>query len=93
MTMAAGIGAFQDEVYRKTNCEKIIETREKTSEKLKTLGFILTDSKANFILAKHPRVGGEELYRELKKRNILIRYFDKPRLRECVKSLLVQKNK
>ncbi|MBR2696840.1 MAG: histidinol-phosphate transaminase [Parasporobacterium sp.] len=82
MTMAAGIGAFEDDQYMKDNCRKIIETREKTKERLKALGFILTDSKANFLFAKHPMISGGDLYQKLKERNVLVRYFAKPRLME-----------
>ncbi len=78
MTAAAGIGALADEKYFKGNCEKIIATREKTAEKLKALGFELTDSKANFLFARHPKVGGKEVYLALREKGILVRHFDKP---------------
>ncbi|MBR3242835.1 MAG: histidinol-phosphate transaminase [Parasporobacterium sp.] len=85
MTLAAGIGVLEDEEYTRECCKKIIETREKTSISLKALGFWLTDSKANFLFAKHEKISGGELYKELKRRGILVRYFDKDRLREFVR--------
>ena len=85
MTMAAGIGVFEDEAYTRKCCEKIIKTREAAAAALKKLGFVLTDSKANFLFVKHEKISGGTLYRELKKRGILVRYFDKPRLREYVR--------
>ena len=85
MTMAAGIGALEDDAYMKENCRKIMETRKDTADMLNGLGFILTDSKSNFLFAKHPSISGGDLYQELKKRGILVRYFDKPRLREYVR--------
>ena len=85
MTMAAGIGALEDDAYMKENCQKIIEVREYTTQALSALGFKMTDSKANFIFAKHDKISGEQLYLELKKRNILVRYFNKPRLTEYVR--------
>ena len=85
MTMAAGIGALEDDAYMKENCRKIIAVREKTAKSLKDLGFILTDSKSNFLFAKHERISGGNLYAKLKQRGILVRYFDKPRLREYVR--------
>ena len=80
LTMAAGIGAFEDEDYRILNCGTIMETREYTARELKTLGFTMTDSLANFIFVKHPEIGGEELYLQLKKRGVLIRHFTKERI-------------
>ena len=80
MTMAAGVGALEDEEYMKANCESIIRTRDFTIRELNRLGFVCTDSKANFVFAKHPRNDGKEIYEKLKERGILIRHFDLPRI-------------
>ncbi len=82
MTMAAGIGVMEDEKYTKDNCKKIIEIREKTKESLKALGFTLTDSVANFIFAKHKEKSGEEIYKSLREKGILVRHFDKERIKD-----------
>lgn len=82
MTMAAGIGILCDEEYTKKNCQEIICTREYTSEKLKMLGFECTDSKANFIFAKHKNISGQEIYQQLRDNNILVRHFDKSRIKD-----------
>ena len=82
MSMAAGIGALEDKEYFEDNCRRIIENREWTVKELKALGFEVLDSSANFIFAKHKSISGAELYSELKRRGILVRYFDKDRLRE-----------
>ena len=65
-----------------SNAQIIIENREYAKQRLKELGFDLTDSKANFIFAKSDRIGGEELYLKLKARGILIRHFKKERIKE-----------
>lgn len=75
MTSACGIAAIEDSGYYESNCEKIIETREWTKEKLSNLGFTLTDSRANFIFAKSGRLSGGEYYKKLRERGILVRYF------------------
>jgi len=80
VTQAAGIGSLEDQEYTIKNCKKIIETREKTVEELKKLGFVLTNSSANFIFASHPEKSGEKIYKELKERGVLIRHFDAPRI-------------
>lgn len=82
MTMAAGIGALGDEEYFKKNCRTIIENREYTVEELKKLGFEMTDSKANFVFAKNPKIGGQDLYLALKERGILVRHFETSRLKD-----------
>ena len=80
MTMAAGVGTLLDEVLVQQNCQTIMEVREWTVQQLKAMGFRLTDSKANFLFAMHPRADGKELYLRLKKKGVLIRHFDTPRL-------------
>ncbi len=78
MTMAAGLGVLSDEEYTRANCKAVIENREYTANVLKELGFIMTDSKANFIFAKHDGIDGGELYIKLREKGILVRHFTKP---------------
>lgn len=82
MTMAAGIGTLMDDEYTKNNCKKIIKTREWTTLQLKELGFIQTNSVANFIFAKHPNFSGKDIYLKLKQKGVLVRHFDKEKLTE-----------
>ena len=80
MTMAAGIGSLMDDAYAKANCLEIQRVREWTTEQLKAAGFVTTDSKANFIFAKHPKADGKEIYLRLKQKGVLVRHFDSQRL-------------
>ncbi len=80
MTMAAALGILEDEESIRENCRTIMENRAYISEKLKTLGFVMTDSFTNFIFAKHPEVSGEKIYLELKKRGVLVRHFTVPEI-------------
>ncbi len=82
MTMAAGIGTLEDSSYTEKNCKVIVENREYTVRALRSLGFVLTDSRTNFVFAKHPMYSGEKLYLELKERGILVRHFEGERIRE-----------
>lgn len=82
MTMAAGIGILEDEETTAKNCKIIAENREYTVSQLQKLGFELTDSLANFIFAKHKAISGEELYKELKRRGILVRHFTAERIKD-----------
>lgn len=82
MSMAAGIGALEDREYFEHNCRAIMKTREATAKELCEMGFTMTDSRANFLFAKHPAIGGKDLYLTLKERGILIRHFETPRLKD-----------
>ena len=77
---ALGLGAVQDGQYFEDCCVKIIKNREYTVQKLKKLGFTLTDSKANFVFAKHAGISGRELYEILKGEGVLVRHFNNPKI-------------
>lgn len=82
MTSAAGIGAFCDVEYFEKNCRTIMENRAWTEAQLKALGFVMTDSKANFLFAKHPQMGGLDLYNALREQGVLVRHFETELLRD-----------
>ena len=52
---------------------------------LERLGFSVWDSSANFVLARIGNPPADWLYQELKKRHILVRYFNQDRLRDCLR--------
>ena len=62
-----------------------MENRTYTTQSLRAMGFEVLDSATNFVLAGHKAIGGGELYRRLKDRGILVRFFDKPRLSPYVR--------
>jgi histidinol-phosphate aminotransferase len=67
--------ALRDQAYLRANVRRIIATRRKLVEALAGLGFTVLPSEANFVFAKPAGIGAEALYRRLRKRNILVRYF------------------
>ena len=85
MTLAAGTASLAEDERNRKNCAVIAENRERAAGQLKDLGFRLTDSRANFLFASHPRIGGEELYRSLKSRGILVRHWKSERIRDHVR--------
>lgn len=82
MTMAAGVGALEAEGYFRVNCQKIMETRQWTTDKLTELGFTVIPSMTNFVFAMHPEILGKDLYLALREKGILVRHFDKPKLKD-----------
>ncbi|MCL2508914.1 MAG: histidinol-phosphate transaminase [Oscillospiraceae bacterium] len=85
LTLAAGEAAIDDDAYYKAKSREIAETREFTAETLAGMGFEVLPSRANFIFAKHPAIGGEALYKKLKERGVLVRHFDAERTRDFVR--------
>ena len=82
LTMKAGAAALAEQSYYDGNCQKIMETRDYTTRELEKLGFTVLPSKTNFIFAKKPGLAGAALYQGLKERGVLVRYFDKDRIRD-----------
>ena len=85
MTMAAGLGSMEDDEYFRSNCQKVCDTREWTTQQLRNRNFTVLDSCANFIFAKHPGLPGKQLYLDLKEKGILIRHFDTARLTDYIR--------
>ena len=79
MTQVIGLASLEAQQYYDENCREIAKTRAYTADALKKLGFLMTDSRANFLFARHPEIHGTEFYRLLKNRGILVRNFDKRR--------------
>ncbi len=72
--------AIKDADYSKESARKIIKTRDYVTKELRELGFILPDSKTNFLFVTHPALSMKELFEALKQENIFVRYFNAPRI-------------
>lgn len=79
-----GAAAMRDRAYKNSCVERVKISRAKLAIDLQNLGFRVGESHGNFVLATPP-VGkasqqqnrpAEQLYRGLKERGILVRYFD-----------------
>ena len=77
----AGVKAVEESSYYRRNCEKIIAAREWTVRELNQLGFHGPDSHTNFIFVSHEHLTGQEVYEGLRARGILVRHFDRERIK------------
>lgn len=75
-----GAEAVKDEAYFRETVGKIIDTRERVKKELQGLGFTFTDSRSNFIFASHTKTAAKDIFEALKKENIYVRYWNKPRI-------------
>jgi len=75
-----GAAALADQAHKSANAERIKASRAKLTGELRGLGFRVWDSQSNFLLARPPRGDAERIYRTLKERAILVRYFNQDRL-------------
>lgn len=78
ITQLCGAASMKDEEYFQLTVDKIIATRERSKERLAEYGFTFTDSMSNFIFAHPTTMSAQYVFEELKKRNIFVRYWNKP---------------
>ena len=82
LAQTAGKACLERDEYNLENCRTIIGTREWARDRLRELGFEMTDSRANFLFVRHPAFPGSALRDRLRERGILIRWFDQERIRD-----------
>ena len=82
LTLKAGAQALAEQAYYDKNCQTIMETRAYTARELEKLGFTVLPSQSNFLFARKPGTEGADVYRRLKERGVLVRHFDKERIRD-----------
>ncbi len=86
LSIAAGAAALADFAWMERNAGRIRKTREALVAALPSVGFTPFPSQSNFVLAR--RTGGgsaRPVYEALKRRKILVRHFDTPRLAGCLR--------
>lgn len=80
LALAAASAAIEDRAYFEQTRAAVIATRETMTRELRTLGFEVLPSAANFVFARHPLHAGAVLAQALRERRILVRHFAKPRI-------------
>jgi len=80
LAQAAGIAAYEDVAWFRETCAKVIESRDRLTGELQTLGFEVVPSAANFVFARHPAHDAATLAASLKEREIFVRHFKLPRI-------------
>jgi histidinol-phosphate aminotransferase len=84
--IAAGAAALADIAWMERNAGKIRKTRAALVDALPSVGFTPYPSQSNFVLARRTRGGSARpAYAALKRRKILVRHFDTPRLAGCLR--------
>jgi histidinol-phosphate aminotransferase len=81
LSQAAAVAAITDQVYATDTWAKVIAQRDHLTLELRQRGFTVLDSQSNFVLTTPPdKFVASQLYADLKARNLLVRYFNAPRL-------------
>lgn len=83
IAIAAACAALDDQAYAREQWARVRSERTRVTSALEQRGFTVLPSHGNFVLATV--AGGtsaREIYERLKRRGVLVRFFDKPGLRD-----------
>ncbi|QRY81575.1 histidinol-phosphate transaminase [Pseudomonas sp. PDNC002] len=85
LALAGAVASFEDQAYFEQTCNAVIHSREKLVAELKTLGFDVLPSAANFIFARHPQRDGAELAAALREEGVIVRHFKQQRINQFLR--------
>jgi histidinol-phosphate aminotransferase len=85
LSLVAATAALTDMAWMNRNARRIQRSRKRLSAALTRMGYEVYPSHANFILARRRDRNLKGVYEALKRRKILVRYFDTPGLRDCLR--------
>ena len=85
LSLVAATAALQDMPWMTRNARRIQQSRKKATVALRRMGYDVYPSHANFILARRKGQNLKPIYEELKRRMILVRYFDVAGLQDCLR--------
>jgi len=81
----AALATLEELPYYRANFGRIKATRARLSKSLAALGFDVLPSQTNFILARPPRFPASEWLEQLRRRNILVRWFSAPEVKDYLR--------
>lgn len=85
LAIRVGAAALRDQAWMLANAAKVRASRTALLRALDDMGFSCLPSQSNFILCRPPAGDAGRLYRALKERGILVRYWDRPRLSDMLR--------
>ncbi len=85
ISIVAATAAITDQAYAQRGWQLVRDELKRVSAELGGFGFDVLPSHANFVLATVPGGDGKSFYQGLKQQGILVRYFDKPGLRDKIR--------
>jgi histidinol-phosphate aminotransferase len=78
LAQAGAAAALRDRAYYRDTAARVVNTRERVRDALIAMGFDVPPSRSNFLFIEHKSIAAKELQQALRNKNILVRHFDKP---------------
>jgi len=81
----SAIAAIKSDAYYTDVATRIMATRAWFTQRMRSIGFEIPESSANFVFMRHLAYSGVELLTHLRSHGILVRHFDQPRTRDYLR--------
>jgi histidinol-phosphate aminotransferase len=85
LAISAGVASFNDHAYFEQTCQKVMASREWVTAELKTFGFNILPSAANFIFVTHPDYDAEKLALDLRQQGVIVRHFNHEKIKQFLR--------
>ena len=85
MAIVGAAAAFEDEVYFRETCQKVIDSREQLVAELEGRSFEVLPSAANFVFVRHPQKDAGELAAALREHGVIVRHFKQARIAQFLR--------
>lgn len=85
IALAGAVAAIEDRAHFDETRAKVIASREWLIAELAALGFVVLDSCANFVFARHPAHEAQDLFQCLRAQGVLVRHFKLPRIEQFLR--------
>ena len=78
--------SLQDKDYLLASVQKLILERQRLIDQLQKISWLTVyPSESNFIFCRVQNMDARDLHKQLQMKGILVRYFDQPRIRDCIR--------
>ena len=85
IAQVGAVASLKDTEYFERQCQAVIDAREQLRADLEQLGFEILPSKANFLMATHPKHSAAGIQQALREQGILVRHFRQPRIEQYLR--------
>jgi histidinol-phosphate transaminase len=85
VAQAVCTAAVKDTAYYEAATKKVVAERERLQTSLRAMGFTVPESASNFLFAGRAAADGKTVYQSLRAEGVLVRFWDKPLLRDFVR--------
>src|SRR5208283_1922575 len=78
--------SLKDTDYLMASVQKLIDERQRLNAQLQKINWLTVyPSQSNFIFCRVRNIGAKDLHTKLQVKGILVRYFDQPRIKDCIR--------